>query len=98
MQLSENQCVILVKWDPPANSVDITNYVVYVPVLNMNVTTDSFISSLPLRDCSQRFGITVAAVNNFGCIGINSSKVYVTVMQPTSTSELSPESSKYMYT
>ena len=107
-QLFENDCEVLVKWDPPANSVDITHYMVYVPAPNVNVTTNSLITSLLLRNCPERFSINVAAVNNFGCIGINSSdsEVYVT-SQPTSpsptftstcastsTSE-SPESSKY---
>ena len=102
MQLSENECVILIKWDPPTNSLDITNYMVYIPAQNMAVTTDSPISSLPLRDCSERFGIKVAAINRFGCIGINSSEVYVMqptsstfVMQSTSAFGLLSESSKY---
>ena len=88
LQLFENDCEIAVKWDPPANSVDITHYLVYVPALNMKDTTDSPISSLSLRDCPERFSIKVAAINRFGCIGINSSEVNVT-LQPTS------ESSKY---
>ena len=72
-QLFEIECVILVKWDPPANGVDITRYMVYVPALNMNVTTNSLMTSLPLRDCSERFDATVAAINRFDCIGMNSS-------------------------
>ena len=100
LELSENDCEILVKWDPPLNSEDIINYLIYFPALNMNVTADSFIYSLLLRDCPERFNITVAAINRFGCIGINSSEISVTLqMQPISfTIGLSSESSKYMYT
>ena len=56
----------------------------------MNATTNSLITSLPLRDCPETygFGIKVAAITRFGCIGMNSSEVNVT-LQPTS------ESSKY---
>ena len=96
MQISENVCEILVKWDPPANSVDIINYMVYVSALDMKVTTytDSFVSSLLLRDCPESFGIIVTAINRFGCIGINSSEINIALqMQPAS--ELSSESGKY---
>ena len=62
----------------------------------MDDTANSLITSLPLRDCPESFGIKVAAVNRYGCIGINSSdhevKFNVT-LQPTSESE----SSKYNY-
>ena len=99
LQLSESDCEIVVKWDPPANSVDITNYLVYVPALNMNVTTNSFILSLPLRDCPKSFGVKVAAMNRFGCIGINSSEVNVTLTPQStsgvSTSPATSESSEY---
>ena len=87
-QLFEIECVVLVKWDPPANSVDITHYNYVVYALNMNATINSLITSLPLRDCPESFGVKVAAINRFGCIGMNSSEVNVT-LQPTS------ESSKY---
>ena len=87
-RLFENDCEILVKWDPPANSLDITHYIVYVPAPNVDATTNSLINSLPLRDCPESFGIKVAAVNRFGCIGINSSEV---TLQPTS------KSSKYIH-
>ena len=99
MQLSENDCEILVKWDPPTISVDITNYIIYIPVLNMNVTTDSFIKSLLLRDCPESIGVIIAAINRFGCIGSNSSEVHVPVqLIPQSTSDAAPrpESSEYI--
>jgi hypothetical protein len=93
-QIPEYDCEILVKWDPPANSDDIAHYIIYVSPPNTIVNVTSFIFSLLLKDCPESLGIKVAAVNLFGCIGINSSEVHVHVtLQPTSTSE-SPESSK----
>ena len=91
---SENECVMLVKWDPPANSHDIDHYIVYVSMLNMAVTTDSPIASLPLRDCSKSVDVEVAAVSSFGCIGINSSEVRIQ-LTPQSTSPAASESSEY---
>ena len=85
----ESDCDIIVRWDPPANSVDITHYMVYVPALNVDATTNFLITSLLLRNCPERFGIKIAAINRFGCIGIISSEVNVTL---PSTSE----SSKYI--
>ena len=95
LQSSENDCEILVKWDPPPNSVDITNYMLYVPTRNMKITTNSPIYSLLLRDCPESFGLIVAAVNRFGCIGINSSEVNVTLQPTPFVFGLSSESSKY---
>ena len=69
---SENECVILVKWDPPANNLDIDHYIVYVPLLNMDANETSLISTIRLlRDCPESLDIIVAAVNRFGCKGIN---------------------------
>ena len=96
LQLSDDDCEILVKWDPPPNSVEVINYLVYIPALDMKDTTNSLITSLLLRNCPERLGVKVAAINRFDCIGINSSEVNVT-LQPTSfIFELSSESSKYV--
>ena len=94
LRSSENDCEVLVKWDPPANSLDITNYIVYIPALNINATTDSFIISLLLRDCPERFNITVAAINRFGCIGSNSSKVLVQLPPQSTSVSTSPAASE----
>ena len=101
LQLPENDCKLQVKWDPPANSINISYYRVYniIPSSNMDTNKTSLLSSLHnLRDCSESVSVKVAAINRFGCFGINSSEVYARVaLQPTSnsTSE-SPESSKYV--
>ena len=101
LSLSENDCEILVNWNPPDNSLDILHYIVYIPSLNLDATTDSFILSLLLRDCPESFGVKVAAINRFDCIGINSSELYVQLHvtpQSTSGASTSPaasESSEY---
>jgi hypothetical protein len=88
---SENDCEVLVKWDPPAIGVDIEYYTVYVPPPNMNINETSFISTLVLRDCPEHFDIEVAAVNHFGCVGISVRVPVQLTLQ--STSPTSPESS-----
>ena len=107
----ENDCKILVKWDPPANSIDISSYMVYniISSIHMDTNTTFLLSFHHLRDCPESVSVKVAAINRFGCIGINSSEVYVRVaVQPTTTSTStsistststfeSPESSKYNY-
>ena len=102
LSLSENDCEILVNWNPPDNSLDISVYIVYIPSLNVNATTSSFIYSLLLRGCPESIGVKVAAKNHFGCIGINSSELNV-MLTPQSTSGASTtspaasESSEYIH-
>ena len=74
---TENVCIILVQWDPPANTdqSDIDHYIVYVP--SRNIISDaerSTISVLRVRNCRDGIHIQVAAVNR-GCIGPTSSEV-----------------------
>ena len=92
--LSESDCEVLVKWDPPAISFDIAHYIVYVPALDVNINETSFITSLLLRNCPETFGVTVAAINRFGCIGISSSEVCIE-LTPQSTSPPAPEFGRY---
>ena len=74
----DNICIILVTWGPPANSdgSDINQYIVYVP--SRNIRDDVFtstISALTVPNCIDDIRIQVAAVNHFGCVGMNSSEV-----------------------
>ena len=73
----ENVCIILVTWDPPANSdrSDIDRYIVYVPSRNIADIESSAISVLRILNCRDDIRIQVAAVNLFGCVGLNSSEV-----------------------
>ena len=71
-------CIILVQWDPPANSdaSDIDQYIVYVPSRNIEVTVSSSspLTTLTVMNCGDDIRIQVAAVNR-GCVGMNSSEV-----------------------
>ena len=70
-------CVILVEWDPPANSdvSDIGQYIVYVPSRNIRDISFSTISTLIVSNCGDDIRIQVAAMNRDGCMGMNSSEV-----------------------
>ena len=63
--------------DPPNNidRSDIDHYVVYVPSRNLVVNGASATSSLNVPNCRNNVSIHVAAVNRFGCMGINSSEI-----------------------
>ena len=73
----ENVCIILVTWDPPANTdqSDIDRYIVYVPSRNITDIESSAISVLRIPNCRSDDTIQVAAVNRFECVGMNSSKI-----------------------
>ena len=76
--LPETACIILVQWNPPANSdlSDISHYIVYVPSRNIREVVDRFTTStLPVPNCGDDLRIQVAAVNRIGCVGMNSSAV-----------------------
>ena len=72
-------CIILVTWSPLANSdaSDIAQYVIYVPLRNIEVTISSVstITTLSVPNCGDDVRIQVAAVNRDGCVGMNSSEV-----------------------
>ena len=72
----ENDCVILVTWDPPANSdgSDIGHYILNVTSRNIVDIESSAISVLRIPNCRSDDTIQVAAVNRFGCVGMNSSE------------------------
>ena len=78
-QPSDGICIILVTWNPPANSdaSDIDQYIVYVPSRNIKVyTSSSTILTLSVSNCGDDIiRVQVAAVNRIGCIGMNSSEV-----------------------
>ena len=90
-QLIDNNCIILVAWSPPANSngSDINQYIVYVPSRNIrNDIFSSTLSTLTVPNCRDGIGIQVAAVNRFGCVGLNSSKVQPSLLDiPTAPTE-----------
>ena len=74
----DNICIILVTWDPPAKSdaSDIGQYIVYVPSRNIRNDISSFtLITLTVPNCGDDIRIQVAAVNRFGCVGMNSSEV-----------------------
>ena len=73
-------CIILVSWDPPANSdlSDIDQYIVYVPsrkIMIRSNNSSSTLITLTLMNCGDDIRIQVAAVNRVGCVGMNSSEV-----------------------
>ena len=82
-------CVILVTWDPPANSdaSDIDQYRVYIPSRNIsdNVSS-STLTTLTLSNCGDDLRIQVAAVNRVGCVGMNSSEVQPVLLEGGSAS------------
>ena len=74
----DNNCIILVTWDPPANTdqSDIVQYIVNVTSRNISVdTVSSTIYVLRVPDCCDEVCIQVAAVNRFDCVGLTSSEV-----------------------
>ena len=74
----DNICIILVVWDPPANSdpSDIGQYIVYVPSRNIGKNiSSSTLTTLTIPKCGDDTRIQVAAVNHVGCVGMNSSEV-----------------------
>ena len=79
-QPRDNLCIILVTWDPPANSdaADIDQYIVYVPSRNIGMTVQSSsspLTTLTVMNCGDDVRVQVAAVNRVGCVGMNSSEV-----------------------
>ena len=66
-------CIILVTWDPPANTDEsnIDHYIVYVPSRNImnDIFFSSTISTLTVPNCHDGVRIQVAAMNRFGCRG-----------------------------
>ena len=78
----DNICIILVEWDPPANSdaADIGQYIVYIPSRNTRDVSSSTISTLAVPNCGDDIRIQVAAVNRFGCVGMNSSEIQLTLL------------------
>ena len=85
-------CIILVTWDPPANSdtSDIGQYIVYVPSRNIrDDVSSSTITTLTVSNCGVDTRVQVAAVNSVGCIGLNSSEVPPVLLDdiPNATAE-----------
>ena len=77
-RVTENIYIILVQWDPPANTdlSDIGQYTVYVPSQNIREVSGHFtISTVTVPSCNDDLRIQVAAMNRIGCVGINSSAV-----------------------
>ena len=70
----DNNCIILVTWDPPTNIEvsDIDHYTITVPSRNIVEDGSSAIFSLRIHNCHRNDSIQVAAVNRFGCVGENS--------------------------
>ena len=86
----ENNCVILVTWNPPANTdqCDINQYI--VNVTSRNIPADSVSSAvaiLRLPECGDDIHIQVAAVNRFGCMGPNIEVQASLLDIPTDTTE-----------
>ena len=95
-------CIILVTWDPPANSnpSDIAQYNIIVNVTSQNITADSTSSCvhfLRVPNCRDASGvrIQVAAVNRFGCEGPNV-EVQASLLHITAEGGSAPTSSKYL--
>ena len=75
---TDDICILLAQWNPPANSdvSDIAKYIVYVPSRNISESDVPFtVSTLTVPNCGDDIGILVAAVNRIGCAGLNSSEV-----------------------
>ena len=70
----DNNCIILVTWDPPTNVdvSDIDHYIITVPSRNITEDGSSAIIALRIRNCHGNDSIQVAAVNRFRCRGENS--------------------------
>ena len=80
----ENICIILVQWASPTNIdiSDIGQYIVYVPSRNieMTVSSSSTLTTLTVPNCGDDIHVQVAAMNHFGCVGMNSSEVPLTLL------------------
>ena len=82
---TDNSCIILMEWDPPANSdaSDIGQYnniIVYIPSRNIgkNISSSTHtlhVTALTLSNCGDDIRVQVAAVNHDGCVGMNSFEV-----------------------
>ena len=82
-RLHDNICIVLVTWDPPANSdaADIAQYIVYVPSRNIEMTvSSSSLSTLTVPNCGDDIHVQVAAMSHVGCVGMNSSEVQLTLL------------------
>jgi hypothetical protein len=87
----DNICIILVTWDPPANSdeSDVDQYIVYVPSRNIRDVSSSTISTFTVPNCGEDTRIQVAAMNRFGCVGMTSSEVQLALLDiPTVPTEV----------
>ena len=89
---NENICIILVQWDPPANfdPSDIGQYRVSVTPQGIVDFEFSAISVLRVPNChDDDTRIQVAAVNRFGCVGMNSSEVQPSLLDdiPNATAD-----------
>ena len=93
----DNICIILVTWDPPANSngSDIDQYIVYVPSRNIGNNISNNIITLTVSNCDDDIHVQVAAVNRDGCEGMNSSEV---LPVPLPTAPATTESGSAMTT
>ena len=90
VQPRDDVCIILVTWDPPANSdpSDVDQYIVYVPSRNIrNNVSSSTSMNLTLPNCGDDIRIQVAAVNRIDCMGMNSSEVSLDITTAPATSE-----------
>ena len=70
----EDNCAILVTWDPPANTdqSDINHYIVNVTSQNIPAFyVSSAIAILRVPNCRDDIRIQVTAVNRIGCMGQN---------------------------
>ena len=88
-KLSESDCVITVKWDPP--SIDIALYRIYIISSQGNmkdVKTSSLIISLDVTYChDSNISIKVAAINSVGCVGPNSTEVQLSRLNISESSK-----------
>ena len=89
----DDVCIILVIWDPPANSdtSDIDQYIVYVPSRDIGMTvqpSSSPLTTLTVPNCDDDdIRVQVAAVNRIGCVGMNSSEVLLVLSTAPATIE-----------
>ena len=85
----DNLCIILVTWDPPANSdaSDIDQYIIYVASRNIrnDISSSTLLTTLTVSNCGDNIRVQVAAVND-GCVGMNSSEVRLILLDIPNTS------------
>jgi hypothetical protein len=85
-------------WDPPANTdvSDVDQYIVYVPSQNIRDVSSSTLTTLTVMNCGDDTRVQVAAVNRFGCEGMNSSEVQPNLLEipiaPTDDGSVTTES------